>query len=142
MARDINNMQLMVCSEAREILWKAEVGGAPYGLAVREHGGERQILCASICGYLHAFDAATGERRWWCYLGDDAQFLWPRADGSVLALCPSGRAFAVGPNGVLLGLQDLKSPVTALLRPGEHRVAPSAIPVGTQDGWLRYLAAR
>ena len=141
-ARDINNMQLMVCSEARDILWQAEVGGAPYGLAVRELGGERQILCASICGYLHAFDAATGARRWWCYIGDDARFLWPRADGSVLAVCPSGRVFVIGSAGKLLGVQDLGSPATGLLRPGEHRVAPSAIPVGAEDGWLRFVVVR
>ena len=141
-ARDINNMQLMVCREARDILWQAEVGGAPYGLAVREHDGERQVLCASICGYLHAFDAATGARRWWCYLGDDARFLWPRADGSVLALCPSGRVFVVGLKGARLAMQTLGSPATALLRPGEHRVAPTAIAVGAEDGWLRYLPHR
>jgi len=138
-ARDINNRQLMVCSGEREILWQAEVGGAPYGLAVREHDGERQILCASVCGYLHAFNAASGERRWWCYLGDDAQFLWPRLDGSVLALCPSGRVFVVGPSGPLIGMQELGAEATAFLRPGEHRVAPAVIPVGTQDGWLRFL---
>ena len=139
-ARDLDGKQLTVCNgKTREPIWLGNVGGTPYGLAVREHGGERQILCASTCGYLHAFNASTGERRWWCYLGDDARFLWSRPDGSVLALCPSGRVFVISPSGELRGMQALGSRVTALLRPGEHRVAPTAIPVGTQDGWLRYL---
>jgi len=139
-ARDLDGKQLTVCDgKTLQLIWLGNVGGSPYGLAVREHGGERQILCASTGGYLHAFRAATGARRWWCYLGDDARFLWPRADGSVLALCPSGRVFVVGPDGELLGMHALESSIAAILRPGEHRVAPTAIPVGTQDGWLRYL---
>ena len=138
-ARDINSNQLIVCNEERAPIWQGEVGGSPNALAIRDHEGERHVLCASECGYLHAFGGADGERRWFCYLGEDARFLWPRRDGSVLAACPSGGVFVVSPEGELLARDDLGAPITALLRPGEHRVSPSAIPIGTEDGALHIL---
>jgi len=55
-ARDLDGKRLIVCDwETRKPVWLGNVGGRPYGLAVREHDGEREILCASFHGYVHAF---------------------------------------------------------------------------------------
>lgn len=82
---------------------------------------------------------ATGTRQWFCYLGDAGRMLWPQQDGAVLALCASGEALRVSGEGKLVGREDMGSPITALLRPGEHRAEPSVLPVGTEDGVLRIL---
>lgn len=137
--QDTANNQLLCCDEQRSPLWQADVGGSPTALAVRDVRGRPQALCASLCGYLHAFDGATGNREWVCYLGNDVRMLWPRADGTILALCPSGEALQVSAEGKLTGREGLGSPITALLRHGEHRVAPSVLPVGAEDGILRVL---
>jgi outer membrane protein assembly factor BamB len=137
--RDINNRQLTCCDAQCNPRWEADVGGSPTALAVREVAGKAQVLCASLSGYLHAFDGVTGKSRWFCYLGDDARILWPQADGTILAACPSGNVLKVGADGALLGRESLRAPVTALLRHGEHRVRPAALPVGTADGTLRVL---
>jgi len=139
-ARDINSNQLVVCNEDRSLLWKADVGGSPDALAIRSYEGARQVLCGSRCGYVHAFEGATGHHLWFCYLGDEPRLLWPRADGSILAVCPSGSVvFAVGADGGLAGCETLPAPITALLRPGQHRADPSCIPVGTNDGTIHVL---
>ena len=140
-ARDTSSHQLVVCDEARELLWKADVGGSADALAIRLREGATQILCGSRCGYVHAFEGAGGRREWFCFLGDEPRMLWPREDGSVLALCPSGTVFVLGADGRLLGRQVLPAPITALLRPGEHRVRPACLPVGTAAGALYVLGS-
>ena len=139
-ARDSSSNQLVVCGEDLALLWKADVGGSPDALAVREHDGAVQILCGSRCGYLHAFDGATGEHLWFCYLGEEPRMLWVRADGSVLSFCLSGSVFVTGADGRLTGRQQLSAPITALLRPGEHRAQAARVPVGVRDGGLFVLA--
>ena len=141
-ARSINSNQLIVCDEQRQPIWQADVAGAPNAIAIRDYGGERQILCASSCGYIHALNGATGERKWFCYLGDDAHFLWPRPDGGILALCPSGSVFSISAEGKPAGHQSLGGRITALLRRGEHRVAPCAILAGTEGGVLCVIETR
>ena len=73
------------------------------------------------------------------YIGDEAHFVWARGDGTLLAVCPSGMVFVLGGQGELVGAENLGTTVTALLRPGDHRIAPAAVPVGTEDGFLRVL---
>ncbi|NOZ22756.1 MAG: PQQ-binding-like beta-propeller repeat protein [Planctomycetes bacterium] len=141
-ARDTPSNQVAVCNAKRDRIWKADVGGSPDGLALRKREGKTQVLCASRCGYLHALDGATGRQLWFCYLGDNARMLWPRADGTILALCPSGNIFVISASGKIVGCENLGTPITALLRPGEDRVAPSCIPVGTKNGVLRILTPR
>ena len=140
-ARSNNNNQLIVCGESRQPIWQADVAGDPNAIAIRDYRGEKEILCASSCGYVHAFSGATGKRKWFCYLGGDAHFLWPRRDGTVLALCPSGSVFSLGADGDLAARQRFGSRITALLRRGEHRIGPGALPVGTEDGRLCLLVA-
>ena len=140
-ASDTNSHQLAVCNEDRSLLWKADVGGGPDALAVRSRDGVSQILVGSRCGYVHAFAGATGEHQWCCYLGNEPRMLAPRGDGSILAICLDGSVFVLGDDGRLLGRDVLPAPVTALLRPGEHRVAPSCVPVGTGDGAVNVLPA-
>ncbi len=140
-ARDTAGNQLLACNEDRTLLWKVDVGGSPDALAIRHHEGEAQVLCGSRGGYLHAFEGATGAHLWFCYLGDEARMLWPRPDGSILAICPSGNVFVVDAGGRLTGRDRLPTAVTAILRPGQHRLSPSCIPVGTGDGTIHVLSA-
>jgi len=140
-ARDASSNQLVACNEDRSLLWKADVAGSPDALAIWRHQGATQVLCGSRCGYLNAFDGATGKQQWFCYLGDEPRMLWPRAEGSILVFCPSGNVFVVGDGGKLAGCQRLPARVTALLRPGEHRVNPSCVPLGTADGTVYVLSA-
>ncbi|MBT4818303.1 MAG: hypothetical protein HON70_21525, partial [Lentisphaerae bacterium] len=138
-ARDSASNQLVVCNEDRSLRWKADVGGSPDALAVRDWKGTPQILCASRAGYLHAFDGDSGRQQWFCYFGDDPRMVCSRTDGTVLVLCPSGRIFVVSPTGTLTSRCQLPAPITALLRPGEHRVRPSCIPIGLKNGSVHVL---
>ena len=137
--RDVSNRQLMCSDGKRNTVWHADVGGSPTALALRTIEGRAQALCASLCGYIHAFDARTGRRDWLCYVGDRAEMLWPRRDGSVVAVCASGKAFVLDAGGALVGQEQLGVAVTALLRTGDHRASPAILPVGTEDGTLRLL---
>ena len=139
-ARSTSSNQLAVCNQDRSLLWEADVGGSADALAIRRHRGATQVLCGSQCGYLHAFDGATGKQQWFCYLGDEPRMLWPLAEGSILVSCPSGNVFVVADEGTLVGRQRLPAPVTALLRPGEHRVSPSCVPLGTANGTVYILS--
>jgi len=123
----------------RDLVWKADVGGSPDALAIRRYRGTTQILCGSRGRYLHALNGADGKQQWFCWLGDEPRMLWPRADGTVLAVCPSGNVLVVSADGRLLGRDELGAEITALLRPGEHRVAPGALLIGTRDGVLHIL---
>ncbi|MEW6355622.1 MAG: PQQ-binding-like beta-propeller repeat protein [Planctomycetota bacterium] len=140
-ARDTPSNQIVACNEERNPIWQADVAGSPDAIAVRAVQGEAQLLCASRCGYLHAFAGATGKQLWFSYFGDEARILWPRKDDSIVAVCSSGNVFLVSGEGKLLGCETLGSPVTALLRPGEDRINPSVLPVGTADGTVRILGA-
>ncbi|MBU1748680.1 MAG: hypothetical protein KKA73_13410 [Chloroflexi bacterium] len=138
-ARDVPSNQLVVCNEEREPLWQADVAGSPDALAIRGPAGTAQVLCASRCGYMHALEGGTGKPLWFAYLGDDPRMLWAQSDETTLALCPSGKVFVVAGDGKLVGQEVLSAPVTALLRPGEPRVSPSCLPVGTADGTVYVL---
>lgn len=123
----------------RKPAWIADVGGSPDALALRRYHDAVQVLCGSRGRYLHALDGATGEQVWFCWLGDEPRMLWPRADGTVLALCASGTVFIVGAEGRLLARDELGAELTAFLRPGEHRAQPPALPVGGKNGTLYLL---
>ena len=138
-ALDVNCRQLFVTDNQGEPIWDADVAGAAATVEIREYEGQRQVLCASDGGYLAAFDGATGDREWVCYLGDRARVLWSLSDGPVVAVCPSGRTFVVDEQGRLAGQTAFDSPVTGLLRPGEHRAQATAFPVGTADGQVHLL---
>lgn len=138
-ARDINCLQMICCNEDRIPIWQTDVGGTPWATTVREMDGQCEVVVASLCGYIHALNGADGTRKWVRYIGDEAHFLWARRDGTLLAICPSGMAFVLGRQGELVGAESLGTTVTALLRPGDHRIAPPAVPVGTEDGFLRVL---
>ena len=138
-ARDINSNQIAVCDESRQVIWKTDVGGSPDAIAIREYRGATQVLCGTRGRYVHALDGVTGKPLWFRYLGDEPRMLWTRPDGTILALCPSGSVFVLSGDGELLGCDTLASPISALLRAGEHRVDARVLPVGTEGGVLYVL---
>jgi hypothetical protein len=96
------------------------------------------VFCGTGCGYVSAFRAATGEPLWFCYIGTRPRQLWSREDGTLVALTAAGDVFLLTSAGELLGHQELGAAVSALLRPGEHRMHARLLPVGTTDRvvWL------
>ena len=133
--------QLFVCNSQRKLLWDADVGGAAEVIAVRNDQGRRQVLCGTVGGYLLAFDGASGKRDWFCYLGECPSCLWPQADGSMLAACPSGAVLVVDRQGKLTGRHDLGTRITAVFRPGEHSATADRCAIGTDGGRVLTLDA-
>jgi len=141
-AIDTNCRQLVVYREDGKVLWDADVAGAAEAVVVGPstgHNGPAVVYCSSASGYVSAFDGRTGTRRWACFLGERTKLVAPYGRGRVVAIAPSGRAYLVSVTGDLLGCHDLRSEVTGLLRPGDHR-AGNTVLLGTRDGRSVLLA--
>ncbi|MCE5241130.1 PQQ-binding-like beta-propeller repeat protein [bacterium] len=128
-AVDTNCRQLVVYREDGKVLWDADMAGAAEALAVK---GDT-IYGGGNSGYVAAFAGATGKRLWACYLGEPVVLLALTAEGRLAAVTPAGRVFLVGPGGQLEGRVELGSSVSAVMRPGDHRVGEKLL-VGTKDG--------
>jgi outer membrane protein assembly factor BamB len=139
-ALDTNCRQVLAYDAAGNVLWDADMAGAAPALALQRTAGQLRVLVASSAGYVVALDAATGKRQWACYLGEAIDLVWPGADGSLLAVCPSGRIGLVSSDGKLVGTQDLGGPITAVVRPGDDRARADRLVLGTGTGDVYLLA--
>jgi len=134
-AVDLACSQLFACDQQGKTLWEAHVAGPATTVTVAAApDGARTVLCGTGCGYVSAFGAATGDALWFCYIGSRPQLLWARKDGTIVALVATGELFLISAEGKLLGRQELGAPVSALLRPGEHRAQAQFLVLGTADG--------
>jgi len=137
-AVDTNCRQLVVYQPDGKVRWDTDVAGAALAVAVRRTDDAATVYCSSVSGYISAFDGKTGRRHWACFTGEPVKFLAPRGQGTVIAVAPSGQIYLLSDAGELLGCHDLRSEVTGLLRPGDHRDG-NAILLGTRDGRLLFL---
>jgi len=139
---DTNCRQLIVYKPGGVISWDADVAGAAQAVAIRPAantvGQPAIVYCASAAGYVCAFDGKSGKRKWACFVGDPPAFVAPYRQDAVMAICFSGDVVVIDGQGRLAGRNSLSAPVSALLRPGDHR-ATGAILVGTGDGRLLVL---
>jgi outer membrane protein assembly factor BamB len=136
-ALDTNCRQLLVYDSGGRLKWDADMAGAAIALAV--DSPRNRVICASAAGYVVALDGRTGTRKWSRRLGDVPHQVWIDEEGSAVAACRSGQVFAIDRRGELLGRDDLQTPITALLRPGDHRAAGTPLVVGTADGRVLLL---
>ena len=138
-AVDLSCSQLFACDQQGKTLWEAHMAGPATTVAVAGGpDGATAVLCGTGCGYISAFRAATGEPLWFTFVGKRPRQLWTRGDGTIIAFTAAGELFVLSKQGELLGHHDLSRPVTALLRPGEHRAQATFLALGTADGnvWL------
>jgi len=138
-AVDTNCRQLVVYQPDGKVRWDADVAGAALAVAIRRTENASTVYCSSASGYISAFDGRTGKRHWACFAGEPAKFLAPSGLDTLVAVAPSGRVYRLSDAGELLGCHDLRSDVTGLLRPGDHRDGNSVL-LGTHDGRLLFLA--
>ena len=131
-ALDTNCRQLIAYGQDGRVKWDADVAGPANAVAVDPARG--RVLCASGAGYVVALDGRTGARSWSCRLGDTPYQVWCAQNGAVLAVCRSGKVFVIGKDGLLRGRDDLDATITALLRPGDHRVSGGPLVLGAADG--------
>lgn len=135
-ALDTNCRQLLVYGADGRVKWDADVAGAATCLAVDPARG--RVICGCAAGYVVALDGAAGKRLWCCRLGDAPDQVWLDRRGGVVAACRSGRVLQIDPEGKPIGRDDLGTPITALVRPGDHRAhAPPVL--GTADGRVLLL---
>ncbi len=141
-AVDTNCRQLVVYRGDGTVLWDADVAGAAEAVAVAAGmpGGASRVLCAAASGYVCAFDGKSGKRLWACFIGEPARLVAPLPDGRTLAAAPSGHLFLMDGEGALVGGTDLGEPITAVLRPGDHRT-DNRVLLGTAGGRVYLLPA-
>jgi outer membrane protein assembly factor BamB len=140
-AIDTNCRQLVVYAPDGQVRWDVDVAGAAEAIAVRPGSTddpEPVVYCSSAAGYVSAFDGSTGRRRWACFIGEAASFIETYGPDEILAIGPSGSVCLVDDQGRLSGHQSLNVPITAFLRPGDHRNVGSIV-IGTEDGRLLML---
>ena len=140
-AVDTNCRQLVVYKADGKVLWDADVAGAAEAVAVGpslRQEGSTVVYCSSASGYVSAFDGKTGTRRWACFVGESTRLIAPCGQDKVVAVAPSGKVYLVSTTGDLLGCHELRSKVTGLPRPGDHRVGNTVL-LGTRDGRLMLL---
>lgn len=128
-AVDTNCRQLVVYREDGTVLWDADMAGSAEALAVAGN----TVYCGGSAGYVAAFVGATGERAWACYVGEPVVLLALTADERLAAVTPGGRVFVIDAGGHLDGCVELDGAVTAVMRPGDHRLGDTLL-LGTQDG--------
>lgn len=131
-ALDTNCRQLIAYDQDGKIKWDADMAGAVDAVAI--DAKRSRVICTSRCGYVVALDGKNGRRFWSRRLGQVPGQIWLAGDGRVLAPCRSGKVFVLDESGNLEGSDDLGGEVTALLRPGDHRVAGRPLVVGIADG--------
>ena len=128
-AVDTNCRQLVAYREDGTVLWDADMAGSAEGLALAGN----TIYCGGSAGYVASFIGATGERVWACYVGEPVVLLALTADSRLAAVTPGGRVFLIDAGGHLDGCVELDAAVTAVMRPGDHRVGDTLL-LGTADG--------
>jgi len=138
---DTNCRQLVVYRRDGSVMWDADVAGAAQAVAVADVQGQAAVLCSSVCGYVSGYEGATGKRLWAAYVGEPTSLVAPLSPDSSIALSSSGKAFTIDGRAEVTGVDELGSPVTAFLRPGDHR-AGNDVAVGTADGRLLVLPTR
>ncbi len=134
-AVDTNCRQLVAYTQDKQLLWDADMAGAAEAIAIApaDEGAPPTVYCSGAAGYVAAFDGATGERRWACYLGADVPLLARTADGRIAAVTPAGTVYVIGADGALEGKVELRAEVSALIRPGDQR-KDDVLLLGTADG--------
>ena len=147
-ALDTSCRQLIVYNDGlldtrdHDVLWDADVAGSPDAiLIIPGHGrsdNAAMVVCCSSSGYVSAFDGGTGERLWYCFVGEAGQFLSTHGSDAIVAVSKPGRMFMIDYEGELIGCNDLGTEVTAMLRPGDHRKS-TTVPIGTSDGRVLVL---
>ena len=143
-AIETNVRQLIVYKEDGSMLWDADVAGAAKALAVKpsaKQGDVPVVYCSSELGYISAYNGLTGVRLWNCYIGDTAGYVEIIDGENIMAVTSSGKIYVIDPNGKYVGCQDIGCPVTALLRPGDHRTT-STIVIGTGDGRVMAIGSK
>ena len=141
-ASHISCNQLEAYASDGKLVWEEDTASAARTIVLCEKDGKRQVICGTGDGYVLAVEAEKGKRLWTCYVGESPLLVWPLSNDRVTAVCTSGMVYVISREGKLLGSQNLGSPVTAVLRPGDHRSGTDMIPVGTAGGGLHLLKGK
>ncbi|MBD3292516.1 MAG: PQQ-binding-like beta-propeller repeat protein, partial [Armatimonadia bacterium] len=129
-AVDTNCRQLVVYGQDRSVKWDADVAGAANCIALDDDG--QAVYCGSESGYVHAFEGPTGERRWSTWVGEPVQLL-ARTGDRLAAVTHSPNVYLLEADGTLVGRVELPAAVSAVNRPGDHRVGDPLL-LGTENG--------